>query len=130
MLNHILSFDLGEKEKLISARRNLLKHFLLFPDVFRPNKTLKWNLNNEISKLGRAKTRAMVVEAFNDWARYAPLQFAEARPNEKADFQIGFFSGDHDDGYAFDGVGGTLAHAFFPTDGRIHFDLLEEWTDK
>jgi matrix metalloproteinase-17 (membrane-inserted) len=91
---------------------------------------LKWKLNNHIAKFGKDKTRVHIVEAFNDWARYVPLKFREAIDNEKSDFAIDFSSGEHNDGYAFDGPGGTLAHAFFPTDGRIHFDSTEEWTDK
>jgi len=79
---------------------------------------------------GKAKVVAMVKEAFNDWARYAPLKFREADASEKPDFSISFVEGEHDDGYPFDGAGGTLAHAFFPTDGRLHFDAVEEWTDK
>ena len=96
----------------------------------RPNTTLKWTLHNDLPKFKRDKTRGLIKEAFNDWARYAPLTFREASKNEKADFNISFLADDHSDGFAFDGTGGTLAHAFFPKDGRIHFDAVEEWTDK
>lgn len=26
-------------------------------------------------------------------------------------------------------IGGVLAHAFFPSDGRIHFDMAENFTE-
>ena len=91
---------------------------------------MKWKLNGDVPKFGREKTRAYLVEAFNDWARYAPLTFREVTGSDNAEFDVRFFSGEHGDGYPFDGAGGTLAHAFFPKDGKIHFDAVEEWTDK
>merc|ERR1711915_262623 len=47
----------------------------------------------------------------------------------KADIEIQFERKDHGDGDAFDGYGGTLAHAFYPLyGGDIHFDDDEDWT--
>jgi hypothetical protein len=98
--------------------------------IYRPNKTLTWKLHNIVPTFGRDELRRHVEESFQDWAKYAPLKFREANANEKPDFSISFETNEHDDGYPFDGPGGTLAHGFFPTDGRIHFDSTEEWTDK
>ncbi|KAJ0043131.1 hypothetical protein Pint_19415 [Pistacia integerrima] len=41
---------------------------------------------------------------------------------------IRFESGDHGDGNHFDGPGGSLAHAYPPTDGKFHYDSDENWS--
>lgn len=69
--------------------------------------------------------------ALKVWSDIAPLNFHEVAGNE-ADIQIDFTKADHNDGYPFDGPGGTVAHAFFPgerfTAGDTHFDDDEAWT--
>nr|XP_018670901.1 uncharacterized protein LOC100177786 isoform X2 [Ciona intestinalis] len=44
-----------------------------------------------------------------------------------ADVTISFGRRDHGDPYPFDGKGKTLAHAFYPESGKLHFDLDEPW---
>lgn len=66
------------------------------------------------------------------WSAYTPLTFTEI--NGKSDLEISFAARDHGDGAgsAFDGRGGTLAHAYFPVNlpigGDAHFDEDESWT--
>lgn len=47
---------------------------------------------------------------------------------DEADIVLEFLKLDHGDGEPFDGMLGTLAHAFSPDDGRLHFDASELWT--
>ena len=69
--------------------------------------------------------------ALKVWSDIAPLNFHEVAGSD-ADIQIDFTKADHNDGYPFDGPGGTVAHAFFPgerfTAGDTHFDDDEAWT--
>lgn len=68
-----------------------------------------------------------VSRAFTTWAANTHFSFSQASEYESADIKISFERGDHGDGSPFDGVGGVLAHAFAPTDGRLHFDAVEHW---
>lgn len=55
------------------------------------------------------------------------VSFAEVDSGEF--ISIGFFSGDHGDGYPFDGPGRVLAHGFYPRyGGDLHFDATEDWS--
>ncbi|KAL6143351.1 PREDICTED: metalloendoproteinase 1-like [Fragaria vesca subsp. vesca] len=69
-----------------------------------------------------------VARAFATWAGNTHFTFSQAQNYENADLKIGFEKGDHGDGSAFDGPGGVLAHAFYPTDGRFHYDADENWS--
>ncbi|KAK6139261.1 hypothetical protein DH2020_026995 [Rehmannia glutinosa] len=71
--------------------------------------------------------RGVFSRAFERWSEVTPLTFTETTSFSRADLRIGFFSGDHGDGEPFDGVLGTLAHAFAPPVGRFHLDGEENW---
>ncbi|HKO39383.1 MAG TPA: M10 family metallopeptidase domain-containing protein [Solirubrobacterales bacterium] len=68
-----------------------------------------------------------VREAIAIWESKSPLSFLETNA-ATADIKISWGTGDHGDGFPFDGTGGVLAHAFYPSDGRVHFDDAEVWT--
>uniref|UniRef100_A0A8C5QBM1 Matrix metalloproteinase-17 n=1 Tax=Leptobrachium leishanense TaxID=445787 RepID=A0A8C5QBM1_9ANUR len=100
----------------------------------------KWNKRNlswrvrtfpKESTLGHDTVRALMYYALKVWSDITPLNFHEVAGNN-ADIQIDFSRADHNDGYPFDGPGGTVAHAFFPgehhTSGDTHFDDEESWT--
>lgn len=69
-----------------------------------------------------------VARAFQKWDSATHFSFSRVENNQNADLVIEFHRGNHDDGYPFDGRGGTLAHAFAPTDGRFHYDEDEPWS--
>lgn len=82
------------------------------------------------SFLSGTPTAAMteVRKSFLQWASATHFTFTETQDYRNADLTVGFHRRDHGDGAPFDGRGGTIAHAFAPTDGRFHFDEDETWT--
>lgn len=76
----------------------------------------------------------LLALALKAWSDVAPLNFHRSSPENDAggDIRVSFASLLHDDGYPFDGQGGTLAHAFFPgtyeVAGDTHFDDHEIWS--
>src|SRR5215207_1603013 len=75
-----------------------------------------------------------VRNAFSTWASVLCGVTFEELTSGPVDFEIGWFTGAHGDGSAFDGVGNTLAHAFYPPPcggghaGECHFDDAEPWS--
>ncbi|XP_075519242.1 metalloendoproteinase 4-MMP-like [Primulina tabacum] len=82
---------------------------------------------NIITYLSMQDMKATFERAFSHWASVIPVTFVESEDYGFADIKIGFYSGDHGDGEAFDGVLGVLAHAFSPEIGRLHLDTAETW---
>lgn len=103
-------------------------HYSFFPNRPRwpPSKselTYAFQPENQLS----GAVRGVFARAFVRWSEVTPLTFREVENFRRADIKIGFFSRDHGDGEAFDGVLGTLAHAFSPPNGRFHLDGEENW---
>ena len=84
--------------------------------------------------LSPQQVRDAIAAALNLWSHVTPLTFTEIPLSSNPDFIIRFVAGDHGDGHPFDGVYGTLAHAFYPPPnwgdiaGDAHFDEAETWT--
>lgn len=82
-----------------------------------------------------ASVKSTLVSALNQWSSVANLTFSETFvANMIKSLDIAFVTGDHGDGFPFDGPGGILAHAFFPAPpnpesiaGDLHFDDAELW---
>uniref|UniRef100_A0A803MBT7 Peptidase metallopeptidase domain-containing protein n=1 Tax=Chenopodium quinoa TaxID=63459 RepID=A0A803MBT7_CHEQI len=78
---------------------------------------------------GAGNMTVMVTASLNTWRQYSPFMFQEVPEDSKSDLVFGFFNGDHGDGRPFDGPKGILAHAFYPQDGRSHYDATEDWSE-
>lgn len=80
------------------------------------------------SGLTKSEVDRTLRKAFNVWEKATGLKFSE-KDNGKVHIEIRFERRSHGDDDPFDGLGGTLAHAFFPVyGGDVHFDDDEDWT--
>ncbi|XP_037546806.1 matrix metalloproteinase-25 [Nematolebias whitei] len=89
------------------------------------------------TNLPKDQVDTLLFNAFKAWSDVTPLNFRQLRgantgATAGGDIKVSFAKLLHDDGYPFDGQGGTLAHAFFPGDqdvsGDTHFDDHETWS--
>lgn len=93
------------------------------------NRNLRWFLQTGTPDI--TDEAATLQRAFDTWAAPVPLTFTQVDAAANADLVVEWLTGDHGDNMPFDGSGAggfnIFAHAFFPEDGRIHFDEAESW---
>ncbi|XP_061081267.1 matrix metalloproteinase-25 [Conger conger] len=106
---------------------------------------LTWSVDSYPSPSSSRSLRPELVvpiltHALRVWAEVTPLHFhllprqrgGGGERREEGDIRVSFPRSFHEDGYPFDGNGGTLAHAFFPgrsdLAGDVHFDDEESWS--
>ncbi|KAL6351328.1 hypothetical protein AAG906_035120 [Vitis piasezkii] len=122
------SMNSGKSTPSTSGHFHTVGHYSFFdgkpvwPESKR-NLTYGFLPDNQLSDT----VKAVFTSAFERWAAVTPLTFTESDSYYSADLRIAFYTGDHGDGEPFDGVLGTLAHAFSPTNGRFHLDGEENW---
>ena len=88
-------------------------------------------IKNFTPKVGKQKSEQAIIRAFAVWGKHIPIIFKKIPYEDNPDIRTFFAEGYHNDNTAFDGVGGFLAHAYYPgpnIGGDTHFDLAEPWT--
>lgn len=94
---------------------------------------LKWRLVGRGRTLEHETIRGVMKRAFKYWSDVTNLDFIETPSDPEPEIWVKFVRNYHGDPYAFDGEGGTLAHAFYPHNekglsGDVHFDDDENFT--
>jgi hypothetical protein len=98
--------------------------------------SLGYNLSRSTADLSDGDVSAALYYAYRSWCLVARIVVQQVSAN--ADIDVRFETGDHGDGWPFDGAGDTrnvLAHGFYPPStsstaiaGDLHFDDDETWT--
>ncbi|KAL6954490.1 neutrophil collagenase [Sarracenia purpurea var. burkii] len=119
--------QVGRKRHLLNHDIiNAVSHYSFFPG--NPKwPASKYTLTYSLKPGTRADGVSAVQRATNTWAGSTHFRFTQTQSYPSTDLKVSFEFGNHGDGAPFDGPGGVLAHAFSPTDGRLHFDGTEAW---
>ncbi len=97
------------------------------------NVTLGYYFSAMTPKVPLPTTKTELTNALTEWTKVAKVQFQLASSaSAPRTVNILFTSGDHGDGFPFDGPGGVLGHTFYPTNaepvaGDMHLDADENW---
>lgn len=102
---------------------------------------LRYSLDNVTPNVTTGEATLAMEQAFAMWSAHTPLRFSRVASTSAAEIRIRFATGAHaapgTNDPAFDGPGGVLAHAFYPSVppapvtaimGDAHFDDAETWT--
>ncbi|KAJ6762195.1 hypothetical protein OIU74_024811 [Salix koriyanagi] len=108
---------------------HMVAHYAFGSKKWPPSKyALTYKFGPGVHVFDLKTLRSVCADAFQKWAQVTSFTFTEATDGASADIVIAFYSGHHGDGDPFDGPGRILAHAFFPQDGRLHYDADENWS--
>ncbi|CAP21608.2 Protein CBG00098 [Caenorhabditis briggsae] len=89
---------------------------------------ITYRLKQPSQRMSLSQQREVFAKAFAEHTRLWFVAVNDDDP-QKANIDIVFAAGDHEDGEPFDGKGNILAHAFFPRyGGDVHFDEDEMWS--
>ncbi|KVH92768.1 metalloendoproteinase 1-like [Cynara cardunculus var. scolymus] len=111
-----------------SKSPHIVPHFKLSPTLLRwpPGKS---HFTYAFPSNFPNKHAPPVDRAFKQWATATHyFTFSKIADFKRADLKVSFERRKHGD-TDFDGPGIVLAHAFPPTDGRLHYDIEENWSD-
>ncbi|KAJ6374575.1 hypothetical protein OIU78_030141 [Salix suchowensis] len=127
IINGSTSMNSGKTNNTSSSHHiHTVSHYSFFTGMPRWRKqalTYSFLPENQLSD----EIKIVFSRAFDRWSTVIPMTFTQTDSIYEADIRISFFAGDHRDGEPFDGVLGTLAHAFSPPNGRLHLDGDENW---
>lgn len=102
----------------------MLTNFIHFVGSTREsNVVVTYKITKYSNKLLDADVDEQIAQAFDEISEYAGIDFAIA-DEDPPEISLSFETGDHGDGFPFDGPGGVLAHAF---KNAVHFDDDESW---
>lgn len=88
---------------------------------------LTYRFANTTSDLSTTSQQNAIKAALFRWSAVTNLSFTEVTSG--GDIVFGFYTGSHGCSNAFDGSGGVLAHAYYPSGGGdVHFDDAESWS--
>lgn len=92
-------------------------------------KTVTYYIGEITTKLTEQQVADTIRNSLNIWSSATNLTFIRVYNKNEGDIVIFFASGAHEgDNISFDGPGNTLAHAFSPPNGDLHFDNDENWS--